>query len=162
MHTILGIPRPYITWRFAKFFPVVKRSAPLKILATVSREYSFYYEKMESESRWKNKEQSHAPARKRRSAWEYRSLSRAENSGVTRISMNSIKTLPVQKENSIKMRTMSSVELDRVRFAREVDRYLFRKRDILVLCDPPQKSASRAVIYSVQNLRAVCQTSHSE
>jgi len=82
VYAILVNPRLYITRHFAKFFPVVKRSALLKILVTVLREFSFYYEKMESESRWKNKEQSHAPARKRCTAWEYRSLSRAENSEV--------------------------------------------------------------------------------
>jgi len=49
VRTILGNSWPCITRRFTKFFPVVKRSAfPLKILATVSREYSFFIMK-----RWK-------------------------------------------------------------------------------------------------------------
>jgi len=70
----------------------------------------------------------------------------------SRISMNSIKALFVQRENSIKMQVTSSpslVELDRIRLVKKIDKYHFQKRDLVVLCEPSQKNVSTAVIYIV-------------
>jgi len=68
----------------------------------------------------------------------------------SRISMNSIKALFVQRENSIKMQVTSSpslVELDRL--VKKIDKYHFQKRDLVVLREPSQKNVSTAVIYIV-------------
>lgn len=63
VYSILGNPPTVYNPTFRKIFPGRETRAE-NTRATVSREYSFYCEKMESESRWKNKERSHASAKK--------------------------------------------------------------------------------------------------